>query len=83
MVSLYFSMNRQIAQMLENTAHKHLRALEDKTMGMLELYIVACQGSGVSNENHLPGEQTRWTNPLVCQVDYRHEIMKISTNMWN
>ena len=33
MVSLYFSMNRQIANMLENTAQKHLHALKGKSMG--------------------------------------------------
>ncbi len=31
-------------------------------------------------------DQTRQTNPLARQVDfksYRYEIMEISTNMWN
>ena len=39
MVSLYFSMNRQIANMLENTAQKHLAALKGKVLGKLRVVV--------------------------------------------
>ena len=41
MVSLYFSMNRQIANMLENTAQKHLAALKGKVLGKLRVVVTA------------------------------------------
>ncbi len=40
MVSLYFSMNRQIASMLENTARKHLVALKGKSIGNSKIPFV-------------------------------------------